>query len=110
MKREGVQMGGKELTDLRVMQESIRVLGVRRSASLIGYCAILAAYGVETRADILGSKVMSLETRYRVLRDVRRVRDHLRALGYDVSPDQPGESDGDEVAMVRLMAHAAAAA
>jgi len=89
----GGAVSGKELGDVRLLRELVDFFGRRRAAALLGHCAIFVAFGVQTRADVLGCDAVSLSTRYRVLADIRAFRAAMAAKGYDIVAD--GADDGE---------------
>lgn len=101
----GDAMTAKEIGDLDLAREMLAFFGGRRTASLIGWCALFALFGVESRADMVALDVASLPTRYRVLSDFRRFRDHLEAKGYMVGEATEPDSQVEEI-VIRL-GHAA---
>jgi hypothetical protein len=85
-------LSAKELGDLEFMRELLGYFGPRRMAWLLGWCSVLMFAGVQTRTDLLGTSVCSVPTRYRLLKELRAFRDHLRAKGYEF-----GEEDEQAV-------------
>ena len=65
------------------LAEMLDEFGFRRTSALVGMAAVWALQGIRSRSDILARGSGSIETRYRVLADYRRLRDRLRAKGYD---------------------------
>jgi len=100
----GAALSREEMSDLDMVRELVAFFGTRRAASLIGYCALFAMAGCETRQDMLNSPIMEFRTKYRVLADLRAFRGALAAKGYAL-----GEG-ADEAETAHRLVHAAVAA
>lgn len=101
----GDAMTANEIGDLALARELVAFFGVRRTATLMGWAALFVLYGIESRADMLSVSLGSMPTRYRVLADFRRFRDHLTEQGYALS--DVGTPDADIEDVVRRLGHAA---
>lgn len=105
----GGLMSEKELGDVELIRELVRFFGGRRGAALLGYCMVAAAFGATTRKEMLGVGALSVATRYRVLADIRRFHDHLRAKGYLAggAPETEAEEDAALDALIGRLGSAA---
>jgi hypothetical protein len=81
-------MSRNRISTVELVVELVGFFGVGRAATLLGYCFLLARQGVESRADIIATEVGSMETRYRVLGDIRRFRVAMIAKGYSMGVDE----------------------
>ena len=91
----------KTLSDRALLTEMLRLYGGVKTARILGLCMLLALTGAATREDIVMSPVMSHATRYRLLSELRVLRAHLAALGYQLD-----DAEDPEVAMVQALGHA----
>lgn len=82
----------KSVSDVQLVAEVVTFFGPRRSAAVLGYCTMLAVVGVRSREDIVARKMarmVSIETRYRLLTDLRKFRAYMAAKGYaGFDPDE----------------------
>jgi len=94
----GGAMTAIEISDREMCAELVRFFGVRRAVGLLGWAMLFAVSGVESRADMISADVGNWRSRYRVVADYRRFRDHLEGMGYQLS------DEGDEAADVEQIA------
>lgn len=96
-------MSAKELSDLDFARAMVDFFGARRAATLIGWSVLWSLEGAKTAQDF--TRAGNWRTRYRVVADFRRFRDHLVAGGF-LELDEP---DGVEhlVEKVRELRNAA---
>jgi len=104
----GDVMTAKEIGDMDLFNEMLAMFGARRTVTLLGWAVAWGLSGVESRADMLGSSLGSVETRYRVLRDYRALRDQLVGKGFALS--EVGSEDADVEDIVHRLVAAGMAA
>lgn len=88
----------KKLRDRDLFGAMLEMFGLRRTASLLGYAAVLAMTGARSYEDTLSSSTLEMRTAYRVLHDYRELARVLAAAGYDLS-----DLEDDEDPAVRLL-------
>jgi len=81
-------MSKGEIGSLDLFRALVGSFGPGRAAAIVGYCVLFAVAGAESRRDILAADVGSIETRYRVLADIRRFRAALVEKGYRLRADE----------------------
>jgi hypothetical protein len=96
MGRYGVQLAGglamaHELTNSRFLAEMLKMFGVRRTASLLGYALLWHGSGEPPvrEMDPTRSPFGSQATHYRVVADFRQLRLRLVESGYEVVDEEP---------------------
>lgn len=84
---------GKHLSDETLAREMIAFLGIAGATKLLGWLTLAALAGVEHRSQLRDARIpfASRTTRWRLARDVELLREHLRGLGYELTPDELAE-------------------
>jgi hypothetical protein len=94
----GDVMTPKEISDHQLFDELVKFFGVRRAITLIGWGLAFWMKGVQSRADMLQVGLADQSTRYRVVADYRRFRDHLLEKGFTLSDEGDVVADVEELA------------
>jgi hypothetical protein len=81
-------VAGKHLSDRALLAEMIRLFGLTHASRLMGWLMVAALNGVEHRDELLSVPFASRTTRWRVLQEVLRLREHLAAIGYEMTTDE----------------------